>query len=253
MEWYLEYDILHDRPGIFGGIATFLGLMGVNIITINGLSGGKRGLLLACSDSTRMDIIKEALEKVDSIKVTAFKKPSPLEKIGLKQGRIIDGGVKSLGTYGFVREDLGTLVVFLGELLAGPKAIIGLRGMPRVGKTEAAIAACVYANKKWVVISSTLMRQFMRTSLSAEELADDCVYLIDGIVSCVRGSHEHKLLVAKILEHPAPKIIEHPDVFLRENALEEKFFDCIIELRRHADEVIDYNLISESFSSFDIS
>ncbi|HBI56533.1 MAG TPA: hypothetical protein DDY38_06890 [Firmicutes bacterium] len=104
-----------------------------------------------------------------------------------------------------------------------------------------------------MLISSTLMRQSMRRVLSEEELTGDCVYLIDGIVSCVRGSFEHKQLVEKILEYPVPKIIEHPDIFLRENALKEDFFDYIVELRRTKDEVIDYNLVSQSFSAFDIS
>ena len=97
------------------------------------------------------------------------------------------------------------------------------------------------------------MRQVMRRVLSEEERSRDCVFLIDGIVSSVRGSHEHKKLVADILSLPFPKVIEHPDIFLRENSLSVDYFDYIIELRRVQDEVIDYNLISDSFSAFDIS
>src|SRR5690606_39817133 len=119
--------------------------------------------------------------------------------------------------------------------------------------TEAAIAACVHANKKWVVLSSTLMRLIMRTGLTEDERSPDCVYLIDGIVSGVRGNREHKQLVAEILEHPAPKIIEHPDIFLREFELDKGLFDYILELRRTPDEVIDYQLVAQSCSAFDIS
>lgn len=60
-------------------------------------------------------------------------------------------------------------------------------------------------------------------------------------------------MIEEILQHPVPKVIEHPDIFLRENDLPVDFFDYIIELRRDKDEVIDYNLVSQSFSSFDIS
>lgn len=253
MEWYMEYEVIHDRPGILGDIATFLGLMGVNITMINGIAGGKRGLLLDCNDSARMVTLKNALAKANSIQLTAFRKPSFIDRISLKHGKIIHQDANAPGTYSFIREDLGMLVDFLGELILKQTPVIGLRGMPRVGKTEATIAACVYANKKWVIISSTLMRQSMRRVLSEEELSRDCVYLIDGIVSCVRGSLEHKQLVEKILEYPVPKIIEHPDIFLRENALTESFFDYIVELRRTKDEVIDYSLVSQSFSAFDIS
>ena len=249
----MEFLVRHDRPGILGDIASFLSLMDVKVIMFNGIAGAKRGLLLECKDSARAVSVKNALAKVNSIELTAFRKPDFIDRISLKHGRIIHFDSDAAGTYSFVREDLGILVDFLGELISKQQPVIGLRGMPRVGKTEAAIAACVYANKKWVLISSTLMRQTMRRILTEEELAEDCVYLIDGIVSCVRGSSEHKQLVDKIIQHPVPKIIEHPDIFLREKGLSEDFFDYIIELRRTKDEVIDYNLVSQSFSAFDIS
>jgi hypothetical protein len=145
------------------------------------------------------------------------------------------------------------LVDFLGELLSKQKPIIGLRGMPRVGKTEASIASCVHANKKWVLVSSTLMRQVMRRSLLEDEKHSDCVYIIDGIVSGIRGTKEHKELVLEVLESPVPKIIEHPDIFLRELELDPGFLDYTLELRRSENEIIDYQLVSQSFSAFDIS
>lgn len=253
MEWYVEYEVINNRPGTLGDIASFLGLMGVNILMINGIAEGRRGLLLGCKEKSRVEFIKDAFTKTRSIKLRAFREPTFLDRISLKHGKVISREASSPPTYSFVREDLGMLVDFLGELFLLEKPIIGLRGMPRVGKTEATIAASVYANKKWVLISSTLMRQSMRKILSEEELAVDCVYLIDGIVSCVRGSVEHKKLIEEIMRQPVPKVIEHPDIFLRENDLPRDFFDYIIELRRNKDEVIDYSLVSQSFSSFDIS
>lgn len=249
----MEFVVRHDRPGILGDIASFLSLMEVKVIMFNGIAEAKRGMLLECQDSAQAVSLKNALARVNSINLTAFRKPDFIDRISLKHGRIIHCDADEPRTYSFVREDLGMLVDFLGELISKQKPVIGVRGMPRVGKTEATIAACVYANKKWVIISSTLMRQSMRRILTEEELSGDCVYLIDGIVSCVRGSSEHKQLVDEIIHYPVPKIIEHPDIFLREKGLSEDFFDYIIELRRTEDEVIDYNLVSQSFSAFDIS
>ena len=36
--------------------------------------------------------------------------------------------------------------------------LIGIRGMPRVGKTESVVAASVCANKRWLFVSSTLVK-----------------------------------------------------------------------------------------------
>lgn len=253
MEWYMEYVVHHDRPGLLGDVATFLGLMGVNITMINGIASHKRGLLLKCSDPARMVTLKNALARASNIELTAFRRPTFIDRINLKHGKIIRQDPDLPNTFSFIREELGMLVDFLGEVLSKQKPIVGMRGMPRVGKTEAAIAACVHANKKWVMVSSTLMRQIMRKSLMEDERNNDCVYIIDGIVSGVRGTREHKELVLQIMEMQVPKIIEHSDVFFREFPLEPDLLDYTLELRRYFDEVIDYQLISQSFSSFDIS
>ena len=61
--------------------------------------------------------------------------------------------------------------------------LIGIRGMPRVGKTESLVAASVSANKRWIFISSTLLKQTIRDKLIEGEYDGDNVYLIDGAVS----------------------------------------------------------------------
>ncbi len=249
----MEYEIHYDRPGLLGDVATFLGLMGVNITMINGIASRKRGLLLKCSDAAMVVTLKNTLVRASNIELTAFRRPNFIDRINLKHGKIIQHSPEDPNTLSFVREELGMLVDFLGEVLSRQKPVIGLRGMPRVGKSEAAIAACVHANKKWVVVSSTLMRQIVRTQLLEDEMSDDSVFLIDGIVSGVRGGAEHKKLVLDLLSFPAPKIIEHPDIFLREFNLDRGLLDYTLELRRNPDEVIDYQLVSQSFSAFDIS
>lgn len=249
----MEYIIHKNRPGLLGDVATFLGLMGVNIIMINGLASHKRGLLLSCSDASRVVTLKNSMFRASSIQLTAFRRPTFIDRINLQHGKIIRQHPENHNTYMFIRDELGMLVDFLGELLSRQCPLLGLRGMPRVGKSEAAIAACVHANRKWVLVSSTLMRQVMRKALMEDELGKECVYIIDGIVSGVRGTREHKNLVLSLLKQPVPKIIEHPDIFLQEFDLGQDIFDYTIELRRCKDEIIDYQLVAQSFSSFDIS
>ena len=45
-EWYLEYEIQVNRPGLLGDISSLLGMLRVNIVTINGVDGGHRGMLV---------------------------------------------------------------------------------------------------------------------------------------------------------------------------------------------------------------
>lgn len=123
--------------------------------------------------------------------------------------------------------------------------------MPQVGKTEAAIAACVYANKKWTLISSTILRQTLRTKLMLEEVKES-IFLIDGITSTSRGNDEHWELLSKILTLSTPKIIEHPDVMLRDGRFPIEF-DFIIEIRNYSEDEIRIEDVTTSFSSFDVS
>ena len=36
-EWYLEYEITVNRAGLLGDISSLLGMLGISIVTINGL------------------------------------------------------------------------------------------------------------------------------------------------------------------------------------------------------------------------
>ena len=48
-------------------------------------------------------------------------------------------------TFRFEREDLGLLVDFWQNFLEEGHKLIGIRGMPRVGKTESIVAKCMCA------------------------------------------------------------------------------------------------------------
>ena len=55
--------------------------------------------------------------------------------------------------------------------------------MPRVGKTESIVAGSVCAHKRWLFISSTLIKQTVRSSLIKGEYDSNHVYIIDGAVT----------------------------------------------------------------------
>ncbi len=243
-EWYFEYYIYKDRFGLLGDIASVLGMLSINIVTLSGVEDRKRGFLLRVEDPARIDTLQELLRQVDNITVTALRPPTLLDRLALRHGRLIERETElgNCKTYKFTRDDLGILVDFIGEHLKRPgNQVMGIRGMPRVGKTESLVAASVYARKRWTFISSTLLKQTLRTDLDEDEFnLDDHVYIIDGIVSTMRGSEDHLRLVRRILRLNAPKIIEHPDIFVQRSEFSWELFDRVIELRNHPDEEISY-------------
>lgn len=249
---YLEYDIRQNKPGLLGAVTTLIGMFDLNILTVTGIGQTRRGFLLEVRSDDKVKALQSALSAVEAIQVTAFRIPTLLDRIAIRHGKRLDLAEINPPTYRFVREELGVLVDFLGDtLLEGGNRIIGIRGMPRVGKTEAAIAACVYANKRWILLSSTIIRQTIRSELLLGETGDS-IFLIDGITSTTRGNDEHWALLAKVMELPTLKIIEHPDIFLRDGRLAVDF-DFIIEIRHHDDDVIRSEDIAMSFSAFDLS
>lgn len=42
IEWYLEYQIQKNRPGLLGDISSLLGMLSINIVTINGVDDIRR-------------------------------------------------------------------------------------------------------------------------------------------------------------------------------------------------------------------
>lgn len=254
-EWYLEYHIHNNRPGLLGDIASLLGMLSINIVTINGVDDQHRGFLIRTNDGQKVAVLRSMLRTIDSIQITALRQPTLLDRLALRHGRFIQRESENEKTYKFTRDKLGILVDFLGELLKKEgNQVIGIRGMPRVGKTESIVAASVYANKRWSFISSTLLRQTVRHTLADDELiSENMVYILDGIVSTLRSTEQHHRLVREIMRMDAPKVIEHPDIFVRETEYDFDVFDKIIELRNTEDEIITYETIQTGFNSFDIS
>jgi hypothetical protein len=240
-QWYMEYKIHKNRPGLLGDIASLLGMLEVNILTINGVEDRTRGMLLQTDDDEKIELLGKMLRKVENITLNTLRPPRLTDILAVRHGRYIERDSDDKKTFRFTRDELGLLVDFLGELFKREgNQTIGLRGMPRVGKTESIIAGSVCSNKRWAFVSSTLLRQTVRSQLSEEEMNPNNVFIIDGIVSTIRSNEKHYSLIQEIMAMPSTKVIEHPDIFVRESKFDYDIFDCIVELRNTPDEEISY-------------
>lgn len=258
MEWYFEYELKYDRPGLLGEISSLLGMLSINIITINGVENSRRGMLLL-SDDDNITRLVSILHTVDTIKITKLRKPKLRDRLAVRHGTYIHRDIDDRKTVRFVRDELGILVDFMAELYQSDgHKLIGVRGMPRVGKTESIVAASVCANKRWLFVSSTLLKQTVRNKFIAGEYDEDNIYIIDGIVSKKRASEQHWQLIREVMQLPAIKVVEHPDIFVRATEYTMDDFDYIIELRSDKNEEITYEQIEREefgqrnhFSMFD--
>ena len=238
-EWYLEYELCQNRPGILGDIASLMGMLQISIVTINGVDLQRRGMLLKAPAADHVHRLEHILRKMEAIAVIKMRRPKLRDRIAIRHGRYIEHDNDDKKTFRFVREDLGVLVDFVAELMKEERhLLIGVRGNPRVGKTESIVAASVCANKRWLFLSSTLMKQTVRTSLFEEEREGDHVYIIDGAVSTRTMDERHRQLIREVMRLPAVKVIEHPDLYVRNTDCVFEDFDYIIELRNNQDEVI---------------
>jgi hypothetical protein len=167
--------------------------------------------------------------------------------MAVRHGRYIQRDADDKKTFRFVRDELGLLVDFMAELFKqeGHK-LIGIRGMPRVGKTESVVAASVCANKRWLFVSSTLLKQTIRNQLIDDEYHTDNLFILDGIVSTRRANERHWQLVREIMRMPSVKVVEHPDIFVQNTEYTMNDFDYIIELRHEQGEEIVYDMVQQN-------
>ncbi|MVO99090.1 MULTISPECIES: DUF3388 domain-containing protein [Paenibacillus] len=250
-EWYMEYRIHKNRPGLLGDIASLMGMLDINIVTINGVEDRTRGMLLQTNDDEKIELMGKMLKKVDNITITAFRTPKLVDILAVRHGRYIERDSDDRKTFRFTRDELGLLVDFLGEVFKREgNQVIGLRGMPRVGKTESIIAGSVCSNKRWSFVSSTLLRQTVRSQMSEDEMSNNNVFIIDGIVSTIRSNEKHFALLQEIMAMPSTKVIEHPDIFIKESHYTYNDFNYIIELRNNPDEEINYDSFTYNTEPF---
>lgn len=246
-EWYLEYEITVNRPGLLGDISSLLGLLRVNIVTINGVfEDNRRVMLLRTEDDRQIERFALIARTMESIELIKIRKPRLHDRLTVRHGRFIDRSEEDSKIFRFVRKDLGVLVDYMAELFKEEgHRLIGVRGMPRVGKTEAVVAASVSANKKWVFLSSTMIKQTVRHRLQADEYGAQHIFILDGIVTRKAGDERHLQLVREIMSLPAVKVIEHPDLFVQHSEYTLDDFDTIIELRTDETEEIMYERLEK--------
>ncbi|MTD30218.1 DUF3388 domain-containing protein [Planomicrobium sp. YIM 101495] len=247
IEWYFEYEIQVNRPGLLGDISSLLGMLRVNIVTINGVDQGRRGMLLRAEHDTQLLRFEHILQTMDTIKVTKYREPKLRDILAVRHGRYIQRDADDRKTFRFVRDELGLLVDFMAEIFKqeGHK-LVGLRGMPRVGKTESIVAASVSANKKWIFLSSTMIKQTVRNQLMGDEHSDNNIFILDGIVTRQASDERHLQLVREMMRMPTIKVIEHPDMFVQHSEYDMDDFDYIIELRHHPEEEITYEVLEKN-------
>lgn len=240
-EWYLEYEITVNRAGLLGDISSLLGMLGISIVTINGVDQGKRGLLIKTDQLEKVERFEQIVKEINEIEITKLRVPELRDRLAVRHGRYIEQDADDKKTFKFEREDLGLLVDFLAELFKeeGHK-LIGIRGMPRVGKTESIVAGSVCAHKRWLFISSTLIKQTVRRSLFKGEYDSNHVYIIDGAVTARELNPEHQELVREVMTLPSIKVVEHPVLFVESCNYNMEDFDYIIELRENENQEIRY-------------
>ena len=246
-EWYLEYEIQVNRPGLLGDISSLLGMLRVDIVTINGVDGGHRGMLLRADNDDQIARFEQIAETMETIQVIKIREPKLRDILAVRHGRYIQRDADERKTFRFLRNDLGILVDFMAEIFKqeGHK-LIGVRGMPRVGKTESVVAASVCANKKWLFLSSTMIKQTLRKNLAGDEFSKDNIFILDGIVSRKSEDERHMQLVREIMRMPTIKVVEHPDMFVQHSEYSIDDFDYIIELRTDPDQEITYEMMEKN-------
>lgn len=246
-EWYFEYEIQVNRPGLLGDIASLLGMLRVNIVTINGVAENRRGMLLKAQNDEAIERFITIVSTMENINVTRFRVPKLRDRLAVRHGQYIQRDADEKHTFRFVRDELGLLVDFMAELFKkdGNK-LIGIRGMPRVGKTESIVAASVCANKKWIFLSSTMIKQTIRNQLVGDEFSHNNIFILDGIVTRRSNDERHLQLVREIMNLPAVKVIEHPDMFVQHSEYSIEDFDYIIELRHDSEEEITYEMMEKN-------
>ncbi len=92
-EWYFEYQLHENRPGILGDISSLLGMLSINIVTINGVDDTRRGMLLRSTDDDNVKRFKAILHTIGSVTVTKFREPRVRDRLAIRHGRYIERNV----------------------------------------------------------------------------------------------------------------------------------------------------------------
>ena len=104
-------------------------MLRVNIVTINGVEQGRRGMLLRAENDEQIERFELIASTMEMINVRKFREPKLRDILAVRHGRYIQRDADDRKTFRFVRDELGLLVDFMAELFKqeGHK-LIGIRG-----------------------------------------------------------------------------------------------------------------------------
>lgn len=89
-EWYLEYEITVNRAGLLGDISSLLGMLGISIVTINGVDQGKRGLLIKTDQLEKVERFEQIVKEINEIEITKLRVPELRDRLAVRHGRYIE-------------------------------------------------------------------------------------------------------------------------------------------------------------------
>ena len=97
-EWYLEYEITINRAGLLGDISSLLGMLGISIVTINGVDQGKRGLLIKTDKLEKVERFEQIVKEINEIDITKLRIPELRDRLAVRHGRYIEQDADDIKT-----------------------------------------------------------------------------------------------------------------------------------------------------------
>lgn len=74
---------------MLGDISSLLGMLSINIVTINGVDEGRRGLLILAKDDNQIKRLESILNTMDTIKLIKIREPKLRDRLAVRHGRYI--------------------------------------------------------------------------------------------------------------------------------------------------------------------
>ena len=74
---------------MLGDISSLLGILGINIITINGVDQGRRGLLIKTDDMDKVKRFENIVKEIDDITIKKLRTPGLRDRLAVRHGRYI--------------------------------------------------------------------------------------------------------------------------------------------------------------------
>src|SRR5699024_11358869 len=96
--------------------SSLLGMMGISIVTINGIDEGRRGLLIKSDNLEKVSRFENIVTEIYDISITKLRKPELRDRLAVRHGRYIEQDADDKKKFSFESEDLGLLVDFMSGI-----------------------------------------------------------------------------------------------------------------------------------------